>query len=1360
MARTRIIGLKLWTAAIGVAALLVALVLLYPVVPLHIPCHGGQAGNVRQTRSPGVPVSPGSALLNTETAATHAGLPFAHRTPFLRSFLRQDKQGGRGKKAAATEAATRDTAAARLRGASREKMSGAAARARLVANYGRLPLAFEANEGQTNAQVKFLSRGSGYTLFLTPRDAVLSLVLPRTVGRPFAQNAPGKQSKPIQTSVLRMRLAGANPHPQIHGLDELRGKSNYLLGNDPKKWRTNVPNYARVEYRNIYSGVSLVYYGHQGRLEDDFEVEPGANPRAIRLEISGAKKITLDRAGNAVLSVPRGQVVLEKPAIYQQGGDSGDRDATRQKISGHYVLEARNRLGFALGAYDRSRRVVIDPTLVYSTYLGGNSIDTAEAVAVDASGNAYLTGLTESSNFPVSIPPNPVAYQPTCPSSCDINSVAFVTKIDTTQSGNASMVYSTYLGPIGDPTFTFTIANAIAVDSSGEAVVAGSTGSALFPTTSGVVDQNYQSQSSTGVAQSAFVSKLSADGSSLIFSTYLGGTGIDQAFGVALDTSADVYVVGDTSTPNLATPGVFSQGASLTSGTFGGFVTKLNQTATKFIFYAYLNGGGARANAVALDSSGDAYVVGNASSGAFPTTPTAFQSTFSGASNGTFDAFFSVISSNGSALSYSTLLAGSGFGSVIANGVAANPATGIAYITGSSGAAVGSTGTEFPTTPKAVGAGANACGAPTTTTPSFTPCPSMFVASIDPSKSGAASLVYSTYLGGIYPNEGPAGDDANAIAVDALGDAFVTGYTASTDFPLPNVSLGPNPIQSQPPCPVAQLNSCFATSAFLVELPPDASSITYSTYLGNPATFNSSGQAIFSPDMRGFGIALDSTGNVYIAGGANPGSLPTTSSAFQVSPPSKSATNDSAFLVEIGTGTSSADLSIAAAASPNPVAVSSNLTYTFTVTNNGPSNATGVTLTDTLPTGTSFQSAAPSQGTCANSSGTVTCPIGSLNNGAVATITLVVTTPATATNSLSDTASVSGNETDLVSSNNTATTAVNVTLPVTLSITKTAPATGTTNQNLTYTITVTNASTANSATNVTVTDPLTPGVNFQSDSPSQGSCTNPAVGSSGLVSCNLGTVATGVTATISLVVQPTLVNSALANTATVTADQANSNPNNSSIATVNVQASGAAKVNVLERIHVTDTPGALGAAQVPVSEPIHVTDTPGVLGAAQVPVLEPIHLTDTPGALGAAQVPVSEPIHVTDTPTTTFLVPRLTITLTGLTVLPGSGYFAMFRVSNTGTATANNVSITGSKLVTIVTVLLPPPLPPLIGPVATFTTTPLPMSWGNISAGSSVTVSLTYPITKVDPAGRAAVVGINATFAGGSVGGSFKTTLP
>ena len=453
--------------------------------------------------------------------------------------------------------------------------------------------------------------------------------------------------------------------------------------------------------------------------------------------------------------------------------------------------------------------------------------------------------------------------------------------------------------------------------------------------------------------------------------------------------------------------------------------------------------------------------------------------------------------------------------------------------------------------------------------------------------------------------------------------------------------------------------------------------------------------ATFLPTVTGFGIALDASGNAYIAGGANPGSLQTTTAAFQPSAPSKVATSNSGFLIEIGTGTSSADLSISASASPNPVAVNSTLTYMLTVTNNGPSGATGVTLTDTLPTGVSFQSATitPS-GTCANASGIVTCSIGSLAVGVMATVTLVVTTPATAATP-SNTATVSGNQTDPNLTNNTATTVLNVTLPVNLSIVKAAPSVGTVDQNLTYTITVTNSGTTNTATNVTVTDPLPAGVNFQSYSATQGTCTSPSAGSFGIVSCNLGTLAGTATTTISLVVMPTVVNLALSNTATVAADQANSNPNNSSTATVNVQVLSTVKVNVSERIHVASTPGALDAVVVPVPETIHVTETPGALGAALVPLSETIHVVDIPGALDAVVVPVPETIHVSDTPGTSFPVPGLTIAMTSLTVQgAGTEYLATFTMTNIGGATANNVSVTGAGLITFDVIVLPPPSPP------------------------------------------------------------------
>ena len=230
----------------------------------------------------------------------------------------------------ATEVAAHDTAAVRLQAPSRQATADAAARRRFVANYEMLPLAFEANQGQTDAQVRFLSHGVGYTLFLTPVEAVLSLASPSNTGGTIVAKTT------VQSSMVRMRLAGANPHPQIQGRDKLRGKSNYLLGNDPKKWRTNVPNYARVEYTNIYPGVNLVYYGHQGQIEDDFEVEPGANPSTICLEISGTKKIALDRAGNAVLSVPGG-VILKTP-----GDRSTAQRRRRSATKDHRALRPRS----------------------------------------------------------------------------------------------------------------------------------------------------------------------------------------------------------------------------------------------------------------------------------------------------------------------------------------------------------------------------------------------------------------------------------------------------------------------------------------------------------------------------------------------------------------------------------------------------------------------------------------------------------------------------------------------------------------------------------------------------------------------------------------------------------------------------------------------------------------------------------------------------------------------------------------------------------------------------------------------------------------------------------------------------------
>src|SRR3989454_6016770 len=330
------------------------------------------------------------------------------------------------------------------------------AKPRLAETYGKLPLSFEANHGQTDRRVKFLSRGRGYSLFLTSNETVLSLSKPAT---PTAQRRmdtvamrqEGAENKAITTTVLRMRLVDANPAADISGLEELPGKSNYFIGNDPKKWRTSVPNYARVKYRDIYPGVDLVYYGNQRELEYDFLVAPGGDPKAIRLGMEGAKKAVIDAQGDLVLHTDDGDVRLQKPTVYQEV------DGAKQAIAGHYVLRDERQAGFEIGSYDANKTLVIDPVLAYSTYLGGSTIDQGFGIAVDSAGNAYVTGDTISTNFPTT----PGAFQTTFGGPFCCMGDAFVTKLNALGSG---LVYSTYLGGGGNDQ-----GNGIAVDSAGHA---------------------------------------------------------------------------------------------------------------------------------------------------------------------------------------------------------------------------------------------------------------------------------------------------------------------------------------------------------------------------------------------------------------------------------------------------------------------------------------------------------------------------------------------------------------------------------------------------------------------------------------------------------------------------------------------------------------------------------------------------------------------------------------------------------------------------------------------------------------------------------------------------------------------------
>jgi len=629
--------------------------------------------------------------------------------------------------------------------------------------YAKLPLQFEANRGQADEQVKFLSRGSEHALSLAPTETVLAL---------------GKRGE--NQTIVRTRFVGANPRAAIAGEQELAGKVNYLIGTDPAEWRTNIPTYARVRYEALYPGIDLVFHGRGGALEYDFVVAPGADPARIALRIDGAERLEVSPSGDLVIDTPNGALRYRKPFIYQE------RNGVKQRVAGGYILKSPNRVAFKVARYDGTRALVIDPVIVYSTYvvgsgdltgvggialdttgnvylagvsrgpdlgsfweayvakvnsdgtalhyltyLGGNSEDGASGIAVDASGNAYVTGKTRSTNFPTTAGAFQPAFHHQNPqfSTQDL----FVTKLNSTGTG---LVYSTYLGGSG---FEDDFA-AIAIDAVGNAYVTGRTNSSDFPTTPGAFQ-------TTGWG--AFVTKFNSDGTALVYSTYLGSGINDGTSGIAVDASGNCYVTGVTLSTNFpTTPGTFQRALR---GTSDAFVMKINPQGTALIYSTYLGGNEDESgSAITVDSGGNAYVAGSTYSTDFPTTPGAFQTVFGGVPN---DAFVTKLNADGSALVYSTYLGGDGSDSV--SGIAID-AAGSAYVTGGTGSR------NFPTTSSAFRQSLNGS----------------FDATVSKLNSDGTRLVYSTYLGG------RSADYSSRVALDVYGNAYVAGTTDSNDFPV------------------------------------------------------------------------------------------------------------------------------------------------------------------------------------------------------------------------------------------------------------------------------------------------------------------------------------------------------------------------------------------------------------------------------------------------------------------------------------------------------------------------------------------------------------------------------------------------
>ena len=781
-----------------------------------------------------------------------------------------------------------------------------AARGRVQANYAALPLAFEQNQGQTDTRVKYMARGNGYTLFLTADDAVFSFYsrpaqsesssvrrAPETRARTLAK--PGAQKD--SAAVVRMRLVGANSRAKVSASGQLPGNSNYFLGNDPSKWRSNVAHYARVSYQDVYPGINLAFHGAQRQTEFDFVVAPGANAAPIGFHFTGAKGMKTDDSGNLVISSTAGDVLLHKPVAYQE------QNGARQAVDAGFVLRANNQVSFALGNYDHSRELVIDPSVsyAYSTYLGGSGEDEGEAIAFDGSGAAYVTGQTASPNFPTvgGVAPN------TQVGGFDV----FVTKI---AADGTSLVYSTYVGGTLDDT-----GNGIAVDASGNAFVAGGTLSADFPHTAGAF------QTTRKGPTNAFVFELKSTGDTLIYSTYLGGTGTDAALGIALatDSSGDVYAVGKTSSTD------FPLQSALQTTVGGGFVTKLNASGTAPLLYStYLGGAGDFVGAVAVDStSHNAYLTGKTSNTTFPTTTGAFQTqcgTDGTCNSGKDDAFMTVIKADGSAFVYSTFLGGSD--NDVGGGIAVD-SSGNAYVTGQT-----LSNLDFPVT---IGAKQTTFGGGAS---------DAFVTKLSPLGSGASDLVYSTYLGGTGAEGGA------SIAVDGNNNAYVTGQTNSPNFPAVGATQ-------------SALTGGF--DAFVSELNSTGSALVFSTYLGGSGD---------EDDTGNFGaIAVDSAGaNIYVTGNTRSTDFPTHGTPPYAGGNANGGGLADAFVVKYTQSSAAPTFSLSATAL-TPASGSPGVSATSTVS---VSSTTGFTGTVTLTCSISGPVGAAYPPTCGAATATPAAP--------------------------------------------------------------------------------------------------------------------------------------------------------------------------------------------------------------------------------------------------------------------------------------------------------------------------------------------------------------------------------------------------
>jgi hypothetical protein len=709
----------------------------------------------------------------------------------------------------------------------------------------KLPLVFEPNVGQTDPAVQFLAHSARGRFFFTTEGVVIAIDT-QADAPPAPVAGPHTAAPAPATRATRLQFLGANRQAALHADAVAQGRVNYLLGDDPAQWHTGLPTYGALSYQSLYPGIDLRYTGTAGQLKGTYTVAPGHDPAAIRWRYQGARSVTVDGAGNL-------QVTLDPaPAgqLIEQAPVAWQMISDqRVDVAVRYALAPDGSVGFAFGAYDAAYALIIDPVLTYSTYLGGGGHDYAKRLLVDGSGNTYLTGETASINFPTADP-----YQPNNNGATD----SFVAKLDATGS---TVLYATYLGGSGRD-----VGTGIGLDSNGNVYVAGFTASTDFPRAN-ALQSNY-----AGGRDDAFFAKLNPTGSSLLYSTYLGGSGYDEVFDTVVDGQGTTYAVGETGSFNFPTANPYQLNLQ---GWADAFIIKLTASGSSLLYSTYFGGSdGDGAYGLARDQNGNVYLAGTTHSYNLPRM-NAYQTQFGG---GDSDGFVAEFNTTSGALAYASYLGGSG--ADIGQDIALDTYDNI-YLTGWTAS------TNFPR----ANAVQNTYGGGT------------YDAFLTKLNSGGSTLGYSTYLGGNGE------DEASGLAVDNMGDAYLAGYTTSTNFPQVN------PLQ-----PNYGGGTTFG-DAFVTRLNAAGDAVDYSTYLGGAG------------EDSAWDIKVNGAQDAYVAGITGSTDFPPAGTPAQAA----NAGGDDAFLVKISNNTG---------------------TPTATITPVNPSNTTTPIPTDT-PTTTPTRPASP-----------------------------------------------------------------------------------------------------------------------------------------------------------------------------------------------------------------------------------------------------------------------------------------------------------------------------------------------------------------------------------------------------------------